>query len=96
MYMEDLDLCRRLRARRLRVVYEPAGGVTHVQGASTSKHPYRMLAQHHRSAWTFARRRLTGATAVLLPFAAVYLLARCGLAMAEHAWRAVRPARPRE
>ena len=96
MYMEDLDLCRRIRGAGFDVAYEPAGGVIHVQGASTSKHPYRMLAQHHRSAWTFARRRLTGAAAVFLPFAALYLLARCGLAMAEHAWHAVRADRPRE
>ena len=89
MYMEDLDLCRRIRSAGFDVAYEPAGGVTHVQGASTSRHPYRMLAQHHRSAWTFARRRLTGAAAVFLPFAALYLLARCGLAMAQHAWHAV-------
>ena len=39
----------------------PAGAVTHVQGASTSRTPYRMLVEHHRSAWRFARRRLTGA-----------------------------------
>ncbi|MDQ1462848.1 MAG: N-acetylglucosaminyl-diphospho-decaprenol L-rhamnosyltransferase [Actinomycetota bacterium] len=96
MYMEDLDLCRRIRGAGFDVAYEPAGGVIHVQGASTSKHPYRMLAQHHRSAWTFARRRLTGAAAVFLPFAALYLVARCGLAMAEHAWHAVRADRPRE
>jgi N-acetylglucosaminyl-diphospho-decaprenol L-rhamnosyltransferase len=96
MYMEDLDLCRRIRSAGFDVAYEPAGGVTHVQGASTSQHPYRMLAQHHRSAWTFARRRLTGAAAVFLPFAALYLLIRCGLAMAEHAWRAVRADPPRE
>jgi N-acetylglucosaminyl-diphospho-decaprenol L-rhamnosyltransferase len=96
MYMEDLDLCRRIRAAGFDVAYEPAGGVIHVQGASTARHPYRMLAQHHRSAWTFARRRLTGASAVFLPFAALYLLARCGLAMAEHAWRAVRADPPRE
>jgi N-acetylglucosaminyl-diphospho-decaprenol L-rhamnosyltransferase len=96
MYMEDLDLCRRIRGAGFEVAYEPAGGVIHVQGASTSQHPYRMLAQHHRSAWTFARRRLTGAAAVFLPFAALYLLVRCGLAMAEHAWRAVRADPPRE
>ncbi|MDQ1474884.1 MAG: hypothetical protein QOE62_113, partial [Actinomycetota bacterium] len=42
------------------------------------------------------RRRLTGAAAVFLPFAALYLLIRCGLAMAEHAWRAVRADPPRE
>lgn len=93
MYMEDLDLCWRLRAAGYDVAYEPAGAVTHVQGASTSRMPYRMLAQHHRSAWQFARRRLTGARAALLPFAAVYLGARGLMAMAEHRWYAYR-ARP--
>jgi N-acetylglucosaminyl-diphospho-decaprenol L-rhamnosyltransferase len=88
MYMEDVDLCWRLRRARWRVVYEPAGNIVHVQGASTSKQPYRMLAEHHRSAWRFARRRFTGARAVLLPFAAIYLGFRAGLAMFEHAWRA--------
>jgi N-acetylglucosaminyl-diphospho-decaprenol L-rhamnosyltransferase len=95
MYMEDLDLCWRLRRAGFDVAYEPAGVVTHVQGASTSRIPYRMLVQHHRSAWRFARRRLTGAAALLLPFAAVYLGARGALAMAEHAWHASRPGSPR-
>ncbi|MDQ1478342.1 MAG: N-acetylglucosaminyl-diphospho-decaprenol L-rhamnosyltransferase, partial [Actinomycetota bacterium] len=36
MYMEDLDLCRRIRGAGFDVAYEPAGGVIHVQGASTS------------------------------------------------------------
>jgi len=49
-----------------------------------------MLAQHHRSAWQFARRRLTGARAVLLPFAALYLAARGAMAMGENAWYASR------
>jgi N-acetylglucosaminyl-diphospho-decaprenol L-rhamnosyltransferase len=91
MYVEDLDLCWRLRRAGFDVGYEPAGVVTHVQGASTSRSPYRMLVQHHRSAWRFARRRLTGAGVVLLPFAALYLVARFLLAVAEHAWRASRP-----
>jgi N-acetylglucosaminyl-diphospho-decaprenol L-rhamnosyltransferase len=90
MYMEDLDLCWRLRGMGFEVAYEPTGAVTHVQGASTSRTPYRMLAQHHRSAWLFARRRLTGARSVLLPFAAVYLAARAVMAMAEHGWHASR------
>ena len=88
MYVEDLDLCWRLRARGWDVVYEPAAAVTHLQGAVTSRHPYRMMLEHHRSAWRFARRRFTGIRAVVLPFAAVYLAVRATLAMAEHAWRA--------
>jgi N-acetylglucosaminyl-diphospho-decaprenol L-rhamnosyltransferase len=88
MYMEDLELCRRLRLAGFDVAYEPGGVVIHVQGASTSRTPYRMLVQHHRSAWRFARLRLTGAAAALLPFAAVYLSVRCILAMAAHTWHA--------
>jgi N-acetylglucosaminyl-diphospho-decaprenol L-rhamnosyltransferase len=92
MYMEDIDLCWRLRSAGWRIAYEPGGVVTHVQGASTSRRPYRMLAEHHRSAWRFARRRYTGVRAVVLPFAAVYLAARAALAMVEHAWSARRAA----
>jgi N-acetylglucosaminyl-diphospho-decaprenol L-rhamnosyltransferase len=88
MYMEDLELCRRLRLAGFGVAYEPGGAATHVQGASTSRTPYRMLVQHHRSAWRFARQRLTGAAAVLLPFAALYLSVRCIVAMGTHTWHA--------
>src|SRR5206468_6598615 len=88
MYMEDIDLCWRMKRSGWRVVYEPGGSVVHVQGASTSRRPYRMLLEHHRSAWRFARRRLTGVRALLLPFAAVYLALRAGAAVAEHAVRA--------
>jgi N-acetylglucosaminyl-diphospho-decaprenol L-rhamnosyltransferase len=87
MYVEDVDLCWRLRRGGFRVAYEPAGSVVHIQGAVTSRHPYRMLVEHHRSAWRFARRRLRGARVALLPFAAVYLVFRAMLAIAEHAWR---------
>jgi len=92
MYLEDVDLCWRLRRSRWEIAYEPAGVVWHVQGASTARRPYRMLAEHHRSAWRFARRRYTGARALLLPFAAVYLAARGALAMGAHAWDARRNA----
>ena len=87
MYMEDVDLCWRLRRGGFGVAYEPAGIVVHVQGTSASRRPYRMLLEHHRSAWRFARARLTGARAVLLPFAAVYFAARAVMAMTDHAWR---------
>jgi N-acetylglucosaminyl-diphospho-decaprenol L-rhamnosyltransferase len=88
MYVEDLDLCWRLRRAGWDVAYDPAGRVVHVQGAITRRVPYRMIWEHHRSAWRFARRRFTGARAVVLPFVAVYLGLRAGLAMFEHAYRA--------
>jgi len=85
MYMEDLDLCWRLRRSGWRVAYEPAGRVTHVQGVSASRRPYRMILEHHRSAWRFTRRRYTGVKRILLPAAAVYLAFRCSAAWLEHA-----------
>jgi len=88
MYLEDTDLCWRLRRAGWDVAYEPSAVIEHEQGAVTSRRPYRMLLEHHRSAWMFARSRYTGARAVLLPFAAVFLAARAVLAMAAHAWRA--------
>ena len=93
MYLEDTDLCWRLRAAGWEVAYEPGGIVVHVQGASASRHPYRMLLEHHRSAWRFTRTRLTGPRALLLPLAAVYFSARAVIAMTEHALRASRSSR---
>jgi N-acetylglucosaminyl-diphospho-decaprenol L-rhamnosyltransferase len=90
MYVEDTDLCWRLRRAGWDVAYEPSGVVEHVQGASASRHPYRMLREHHRSAYRFSKVRFTGARTVLLPFAAVYFTLRAAMAMAEHAFRAAR------
>jgi N-acetylglucosaminyl-diphospho-decaprenol L-rhamnosyltransferase len=85
MYLEDTDLCWRLRTAGWDIAYDPAATVWHVQGASTARRPYRMLLEHHRSAWRFAKRRLTGPKVILLPFAAVYLAVRAGLTMVSHA-----------
>ena len=81
MYLEDTDLCWRLRRAGWDVAYEPSAVVDHEQGAITARRPYRMLVEHHRSAWRFARVRYTGAKVVLLPFAAVFLAARAVLAL---------------
>jgi len=87
MYVEDVDLCWQLRGRGWRVGYEPGAVVTHVQGATTAKHPYRMIAEHHRSLYRFASKRWHGARRLALPFAAAFLALRAGLAMADHALR---------
>jgi N-acetylglucosaminyl-diphospho-decaprenol L-rhamnosyltransferase len=93
MYMEDVDLCLRLRRAGWRVVYEPSGAVVHVQGASTSQRPYRMIAEHHRSVWRFAVRRYHGwRRLVLVPLGAGLVL-RGLAAMVQHAWG--RPSVPR-
>lgn len=89
MYVEDVDLCWRLRNAGWRVAYEPGGCVTHVQGASTDRHPYRMIVEHHRSLLRFAGKRWRGWRRLLLVPAAVYLWVRAGFAIA------LRWARPR-
>jgi N-acetylglucosaminyl-diphospho-decaprenol L-rhamnosyltransferase len=95
MYMEDVDLCWRLRRSGWEVAFEPAAEVEHLQGVFTARRPYRMLLEHHRSAWRFARKRFVGARVALLPFAAIYLSFRCALAMAAHAIGAPGGARTR-
>jgi N-acetylglucosaminyl-diphospho-decaprenol L-rhamnosyltransferase len=86
MYMEDFDLCLRLRRAGWSVAYDPSGQVVHTQGASTSQRPYRMIAEHHRSVWRFAARRYRGwRRPLLVPLAAVLAL-RCLAAMVQHAW----------
>jgi N-acetylglucosaminyl-diphospho-decaprenol L-rhamnosyltransferase len=94
MYMEDVDLCWRLRRLGWRVAYEPAGHVTHVQGVSTASRPYRMIVEHHRSVYRFAARRWRGAQRLLLVPAACFLSVRALFDMAARALR-TRPETPR-
>jgi N-acetylglucosaminyl-diphospho-decaprenol L-rhamnosyltransferase len=85
MYVEDVDLCWRLRRAGWRIVYEPRSTVTHVQGVSTRHQPYRMIAAHHRSMWRYARKTAEGKGRIALPAVAVGLTLRLGLACAKHA-----------
>jgi N-acetylglucosaminyl-diphospho-decaprenol L-rhamnosyltransferase len=84
MYVEDVDLCWRLRRAGWRVAYEPGGTVEHLLGVSTANRPYRMIAEHHRSLLRFASVRFTGLRRALLGPAAAFLAARGALAMAHH------------
>jgi N-acetylglucosaminyl-diphospho-decaprenol L-rhamnosyltransferase len=79
MYVEDVDLCWRLRGAGWRVAYEPSGRVVHLQGASTARHPYRMIVAHHRSLLRFAAKRWQGWHRALLLPAACFLGLRAGL-----------------
>ena len=90
MYMEDLDLCWRLRRLGWRVAYDPRGSVVHVQGVSTDQHPYRMILRHHRSVYRFEAKRWHGARRLLLAPAAALLAVRAGCAIVA---RALRPRR---
>lgn len=91
MYVEDVDLCWRLRGAGWRVAYEPGGKVVHVQGASTARHPYRMLFEHHRSLLRFAAKRWRGWRRALLVPATGYLAVRFLLAALAHTLGGRRP-----
>jgi N-acetylglucosaminyl-diphospho-decaprenol L-rhamnosyltransferase len=96
MYVEDVDLCWRLRRAGNRVWYEPGTEVRHVGGASTSRKPYRMLVEHHRSLYRFADARWSGPRRALLPVAGAYLAGRGGVVMGRHALAARRAAPRRQ
>jgi len=76
MYLEDVDLGRRLREAGWRIRYEPAGSVTHVQGLSAGRRPVRTVVEHHRSSWRYAAKHWHGARRWLLVPAAVVLALR--------------------
>ena len=80
MYAEDVDLCWRARRAGWSVVYEPAARVIHVQGASTDRHPYWMILEHHKALLRFAARSTTGWRRALLPLMAAALAVRVPLA----------------
>jgi GT2 family glycosyltransferase len=80
MYVEDVDLCWRLRQAGRRVGYEPAGRVVHTIGVSSERTPYRMIAEHHRSLLRFSEKTLRGPARALLPLVAAGLAVRTALA----------------
>jgi N-acetylglucosaminyl-diphospho-decaprenol L-rhamnosyltransferase len=87
MYVEDVDLCWRLRRAGWRVGYEPQGRVVHTIGASSEGAPYRMILAHHRSLFRFSAKTSTGTARLLLPVVGVALAVRTVLAWLQRARR---------
>jgi N-acetylglucosaminyl-diphospho-decaprenol L-rhamnosyltransferase len=85
MYVEDLDLCWRLRRAGWRIRYEPLATSTHLQGLSTSAAPYRMLLAHHVSTWRFAVKSMTGSKRPLLVLVGGGLVLRAVVSLAKQA-----------
>lgn len=82
MYLEDTDLCWRAHQAGWGVGFAGTAAVTHVQGASTARHPYRMMVAHHRSALRFTVRTTTGWRRLALPAAVLVLGVRMAMATA--------------
>ncbi len=81
MFAEDLDLCRRIHEAGLGIGLAPKAVVTHVEGVSRRRRPYRMLVAHHRSALRYQAKTAKGWRQALLPLAAAVLGARLVLAL---------------
>ena len=81
MYLEDVDLGRRLREDGWRVRYEPGGTVVHAQGLSAGRRPVRTVVAHHRSSYRYAAKHWRGARRLLLVPAALVLTARGAFAL---------------
>jgi N-acetylglucosaminyl-diphospho-decaprenol L-rhamnosyltransferase len=92
MYAEDTDLCWRARQAGWGVAYVPEAAVTHAQGISTARRPYRMLVAHHRSVLRFAIRTERGWRRLALPLVAALLGVRLVLMCARQGLQTLRRA----
>lgn len=87
MFLEDVDLCWRLRDKGWRVRYEPSSVVVHHISKSADQTPYRMILAHHRSIYRYIDKTWRGWRRALLPVAAAAVTLRTGLAMIQRAVR---------
>jgi N-acetylglucosaminyl-diphospho-decaprenol L-rhamnosyltransferase len=87
MYVEDVDLCTRLRRAGWEVLFSPELQVVHQIGVSTRGQRGRMAFAHADSIYRyFSKYRADGPSAVLKPFVRVALWARAVL-MSGLFWR---------
>lgn len=76
MFMEDVDVCRSIRATGATVWYEPAARVVHAVGTSRASAPTRSIVMHHQSAYRYTAKWASGPRRLLLPGAGTFLIAR--------------------
>lgn len=77
MYVEDVDLCWRLKKAGWQVFYYPSAQVLHHIAKSSEKRTARMIAEHHRSVYKFYRSQSRTKWSLLYaPFVIVGLMVR--------------------
>jgi N-acetylglucosaminyl-diphospho-decaprenol L-rhamnosyltransferase len=80
MYVEDVDLCTRLRKAGWTVLFSPEVAVVHEIGVSSRHMPRRMAAEHSRSIYRYFERHVARGPLVLLkPLVRVALWLRARL-----------------
>ena len=88
MFVEDVDLCARLREAGWRVVFAPVTEVVHAIGGAVSRKRYRMVVEHARSLDRFFGRRYAhGARRLARPLIRLGLV---GWAVSVMAWSLLR------
>ena len=65
MYSEDVDWCYRIHRAGHRIAYVPEAVIIHHIGRSTSRAPFRMVRQRHRSMWLFYRKHYSSDVVLL-------------------------------
>jgi N-acetylglucosaminyl-diphospho-decaprenol L-rhamnosyltransferase len=76
MYVEDVDLCSRLRHAGWKAMYYPQAQMMHHVAGSSRRAPYRMIFHHHLSLLRYALSRTHGVKRLALPFIAAGLIGR--------------------
>lgn len=76
MYVEDVDLCTRLRAAGWQVIFAPELEVTHVIGVSARGQTRRMAREHSRSIYRYFAKHARGPEVLLKPFVRLALWLR--------------------
>lgn len=82
LYLEEVDLCRRLGEQGWRVVVEPSAEVVHAGGVSTAQRRTRSVLAYHASLWRYLDKSTRGPARIVLPAAALAIACRCALALA--------------
>ncbi|MGH2771981.1 MAG: glycosyltransferase family 2 protein [Actinomycetota bacterium] len=94
MYVEDVDLCDRLRKAGYKIVYEPSADMVHHVAGSSRRTPFRMIRHHHFSLIRYSYNKMRDEPAIVIfPFVAAGLLARMLLAWTDHLIRRSIPKR---
>ncbi len=71
MFMEDVELSRRVIESGRQVGFVADARVVHRQGHSSRSRPYMVIWAHHRSLWIYSRKTTRGARRALLPLIAI-------------------------
>jgi N-acetylglucosaminyl-diphospho-decaprenol L-rhamnosyltransferase len=80
MYVEDVDLCTRLRRAGWQVLFSPELEIVHEIGVSTKGQRGRMAFAHSDSIYRYYRKfRSAGAGELLAPFVRVALWGRAAM-----------------